>query len=108
MTCPECGLHARESAAFCTGCGLDLLVERKTHAPLSVGTWRPESAQLSLSERTTEPILSRGSPAGADSAPVRPPREAAARPGTPVSETAGSQRAQWIDSVWCSAAGVAR
>jgi hypothetical protein len=44
MTCPECGSHARESAAFCTACGWDLLV----------------------------------------------------------------QRAEWIDRVWCSAAGVAR
>jgi len=106
MTCPECGSHARESAAFCMECGMDLQVERETQAPLSVGTWTPESAHLS--ERTTQPIPSQGSPARADSASVRPPRKAAARPCTSVSEMAGSERAEWIESVWCSAAGVAR
>ena len=106
MTCPECGTHARKSAAFCTECGQDLIVEREAHAPLSVGTWTPESAHLS--ERTTQPILSQGSPARVDSASVRPAREAADRPCTPVSDMAGSERAEWIESVWCSAAWVAR
>jgi len=34
--------------------------------------------------------------------------EPRARQNTPVNEMVGSERAQWIDSVWCSAARVVR
>ena len=106
MTCPECGSYVRESVAYCTECGMDLLVERETHAPLSVGTWTPDSAHLS--ERSTVPILGLGSSGWSDSACVRSRREADAHLYTPVNEMAESERAEWIDRVWCSAAGVAR
>jgi hypothetical protein len=43
-----------------------------------------------------------------ESESVQPPQEAAGSPCTPVHEMVGSERADWIDRVWCSAAGVAR
>jgi hypothetical protein len=106
MTCPECGSYARDAAAFCTECGMDLLVERETRAPLSVGTWTPDPAHLS--EWSTAPLLSHGSSGWSDSAGAGSRRDAEAHLNTPVNEMAGSERAEWIDRVWCSAAGVAR
>jgi hypothetical protein len=83
---------------------MGLLVERDAHAPLSVGTWTPDSAHVS--ETSTVPILSRGSSGWSDRSCVRSRREGDAH--TPVNEMAGSERDEWIDRVWCSAAGVAR
>jgi hypothetical protein len=106
MTCPECGAHSHESAVFCTACGADLLAERKTHEPISVGSWKLESTEAP--GMTTEPILGIASPARSDSAPVHPsPKRAAHRP-TPVKEMVGSERSAWIDKVWGSAARLER
>jgi hypothetical protein len=106
MTCPECGSHPHAPAAFCTHCGTDLLAARETCEPLSVGSWTPDSAQLS--DRTTEPILGVRRQPPPPSAPVHPASQPNAHSSTPVKEMVGSERAEWIDRVWCSAAGVSR
>jgi hypothetical protein len=106
LTCPDCGSHLLAPAAFCTLCGTDLLAAREVSEPLPVGSWTPDSAQLS--DRTTEPILGVRRPPPPPSAPVHPASQPAAHPSTPVKEMVGSERAEWIDRVWCSAAGVAR
>jgi hypothetical protein len=85
---------------------MDLLVQRDSQAPLSIGTWTPDSAHLS--KRRTVPILSLGSSEWSDRPCVPSRREGGAHLHTPVNEMAGSERAEWIDRVWCSAAGVAR
>jgi hypothetical protein len=106
MSCSECGSHPHAPTAFCTQCGRDLLAARETSEPLPVGRWTPDSAQLS--DRTTEPILGVLRPTPPSSTPLHPTSQPTARPSTPVKKMVGSERTEWIDRVWCSAAGVAR
>jgi hypothetical protein len=106
MACPECGTHPHASAAFCTRCGTDLLAAREASEPLPVGSWTQEGALLS--DRNTEPILGVRRPPPPQSAPIRRSSPPTAHPSTPVKEMVGSERAEWIGRVWCSAAGVAR
>lgn len=105
VICPECGSHPHSPTAFCTQCGWDLLSGLGTRGPLSVGSWTPDSAQLS--DSATEPIPGARRPPP-QSASVDRSSQPSAHPVTPVNEMVGSERAEWIDRVWCSAAGVAR
>jgi hypothetical protein len=72
---------------------------------LSVGSWTPEAALLS--DRTTESVLGLGRPLPRQSTPTRR-SSPTAHPSTTVKEMVGSERAEWIDRVWCSTAGVSR
>jgi hypothetical protein len=105
VTCAACGSHPHAPAAFCTRCGTDLLGARAAREPLPVGSWTPDPEQLS--ERTSAPILGVHRPPP-PSAPTHPVSQPITHRSTPVKEMVGSERAEWIDRVWCSAAGVSR
>lgn len=106
MTCPECGSHRHESDAYCTACGTELRVEQEAQNPLSVGCWRAPSS--SASAVMTEGILGGHSATSSDTPQAQGPMQAAVHDSTPVKEMVGSERAEWIDRVWCSTAGVTR
>jgi DNA-directed RNA polymerase subunit RPC12/RpoP len=105
VICPECGSRPHVPTAFCTRCGRELLIGREMCEPLPVGTWMADST--ALSELTTEPIQGIHQPAP-QSTPVHRSSQPTAHHSTPVKEMVGSERAEWIDRVWCSAAGVVR
>ena len=103
MTCPECAAHPHELALFCTECGADLLAERSTHEPISVGSWDQEPPVTP--GMTTEPIPDVVAPVAATGLPARPSPERGAHRPTPVKEMVGSERSAWLDSVWGPVAG---
>jgi hypothetical protein len=75
-------------------------------APHALGTWTPETGRAL--DTTTEPIPGVPGPAAPDVVPgPRAPARGDPRQ-TPVNAMVGTERADWIDRVWCSAAGAQR
>jgi hypothetical protein len=75
-------------------------------APHALGTWTPETGRTL--DSTTEPIPGVPAQAAPDDTPgPLAPARGDPRP-TPVNAMVGTERADWIDRVWCSAAGAQR
>ena len=98
MTCPQCASPPATQTAYCTACGRDLRSGLETHDPGPVhgGTREPAVAP----GVTTEPIPGVRAVTPSASAPVHPTARGGGQRPTPVKEMVGSERAEWIDSVW--------